>query len=136
MRFKNEQTECYECETDGKRRMLRSVHGAPERGERRRTRATVTGSPVISLLVSRQRLVLPSPFDSHHLVRFFFLFFHLLVLVFKSATNPLFFFVFLFFFPWVNFYRNFLAWFNFLGLGFCELVCFIEVNRIYKWNKY
>ena len=31
MRFKNEQTECYECETNGKRRMLRSVH---QRGER------------------------------------------------------------------------------------------------------
>ena len=74
VRFKNEQTECYECETDEKRRMLRSVHSAPERGEKRRTRATVTGSPVISLLMSRQRLVLPSPFDSHHLVRFFFVF--------------------------------------------------------------
>ena len=61
---------------------------------------------------------------------FVFFFFLLLALWYKSTKNPLFFFL-----PCVNFYRNFLVWFNFLGLGFCELVFFIEVNRIYKWNK-
>ena len=103
VRFKNEQTECYECETDGKRRMLRSVHGAPERGERRRTRATVTGSPVISLLVSRQRLVLPSPFDSHHLVRFFFCFFICWYWYLNLQQTLCFFFVFVFFFSMSEF---------------------------------
>ena len=48
----------------------------PERGERRGTRATMTGSSVILLLVSQRRLVLPLPFDGHTwYVCFFFFFF-------------------------------------------------------------
>ena len=80
----------------------------PERGERRGTRATVTGSSVILLPVSRWRLVFPLPFDSHTRYVCFFFFFLFFFFFFcwywylNLQRKPLFFFFFFNFHQWIS----------------------------------
>ena len=97
---------------------------ARERGERHGTRATMTGSSVILLLVSRRWLVLPLPFDSHtwYVCLFFFFFSFFLFgccwYWYLNLQRALYLFFFLDFHEWISIG---ISWFGLVFWGWVSM---------------